>query len=143
MNNDTDTMNDAQILEFLTDFAAELARYSGNLDAWATSFEDMDRWLAQGMRNRGKALALATFTRDAADLERIAIAFHWACMGDAWATKEIAGRYLSACRRLALYTAIERHPRARKFASLVSALRSGKFTAKQLAFAKTLAAEAA
>ncbi len=136
-------MNDAtcpEVLIALTTIANEIAAYRGGLEGWAYSPDLVDRMAAEGLRIRCRDLAKVV-AHDLDLAERTAVALAWACMGDAYAVKELAGRFRSACARVRLVSAIGKHPRAGQFVTLVKAIDSGKFTRPQLDLARKLAAE--
>lgn len=129
------------VLAALTHIAREIASYGCNLGSFAYSRDEIDVWHAEALRDRCRALAkLVAMDVELADRTGMALSF--ACSADPYAAKELAGRFKSLCARIRLTTAIRRHPSAARFATLISAIESGKFTTNQLAFAKTLAAEA-
>lgn len=137
-------MNDATsttALESLTLIAREIAAYRGGLAGWAYSPDAADQWVASALRNR--CVDLAKLVAADVDLaERTAVALAWACMGDDYAVKELAGRFRSMCARMRLVAAIRRHPRAGQFGTLIAAIERGKFTKAQIEFARKLAGEA-
>lgn len=131
--------------EAIAAIATSIRRCNPSCGAFAHSFDYADRIVAEAIRNRARKLA-HELVDSGADDETVATthaALKAACKGDFWAEKEVAGRFLSAVERLRLCRAISHHPRARRFESLVNALARGRFTRKQLAFARRLAKEAA
>ena len=137
---DTMTMPEACALESLTTIARELSAYGGRLGSWAYSSERVDQWDAEAMRGRCKALALLV-AHDVELAERTRVALTWACQGDAYAVKELAGRFRNACARVRLAAAVRRHPRADRFGTLLSCIDSGRLSMAQLELAKKLEAE--
>lgn len=132
--------NEEKALEILTRADAYVRRYNGVLTELSQSTEWLDYGIPQNIRDMAKDLAKVTF-EDADLAERAFLALAWVCRNDDWATREVAGRFLSLCKRLVLVSTINRHPRAWKFESLTDALLRGRATAAQLKFARTLAAE--
>ena len=122
--------------------ATSIRRCSPNVGAFAQSIDAADRIVASAIRERAIELAESLVGAPAEAVDAAEAALAEACEGDRWATEEVAGRFRSAITRLELVAAVERHPRAWKFRSLVSAIRRGRFSRKQLAFAKRLAEEA-
>jgi hypothetical protein len=135
------TTTEAQAMEILTYIAGEVPRYGGNLWSFANSIDRLDQWAASGLRARMGTLCELVY-RDAELLERTHVALCFACMGDDYAEKEVAGRFLSLARRITMIDAIKRHPRANYFWNLIDALQRGKFSKEQLGLARKLAAEA-
>ena len=136
----TTTSIHAEALDTLTTIARELAGYRGRLGEWARSAEQMDQWAAAALRERCKGLALLV-AHDVELAERTNVALAWACQGDAYARKELAGRFGNACARVRLAAAVRRHPRAEHFRTLLSCINSGRLSMAQLELAKKLAAE--
>lgn len=125
------------------DIAYSLTAYPNGLSEFAFSPDLPDRWHAEAVRNAAKKIAANVAPLSDAEVAQVHAALEFVCAGDEYAAKEVAGRFLSAVRRLRVVTAIKKHPRAGKFATLVAAIERGKFTPSQWDFARTLAAEAA
>jgi hypothetical protein len=131
-----------QIDTSFAELAAEIARYGGNLQTFADSPDALDRAAPAALRRQ--AAALAELVAGQADdvAEAAAVALDAACSGDAYARRELAGRFRSAVRRLRVAAAIERHPRAAQFVGLRSAVLRGRCTSAQWQLACALAKEA-
>lgn len=134
------TATRTQALEALTTIAREIAAYGGKLGSWAYSPDRADQWSASALRDRCKALAKLV-AHDVELAERAHVALAWACMGDAYAVKELAGRFRSACARVRLAAAVRQHPRAGSFGTLLSCIDSGRLSMAQLELARKLEAE--
>lgn len=131
------------VLSSLLAIQNEIASVRPNLAAFAYSPDLLDRWVAEGVRARALGLAKLVCELSDEQVERVSVCLFWVCSGDVYATAEVAGRFMSAVRRLRLAAAIRRHPRAFNFGSLVSAIERGKYTKAQYALASKLAKEAA
>jgi hypothetical protein len=127
----------------LTTLAALVATYRGNLAAFANSVDALDRYAPAAVRDAAKDVARAVACESAEVVAAAAAGVATACAGDEWARAEVAGRFLSAVKRLQLVTTIKRHPRAGRFSTLVSAIESGRFSKAQYKLATELAAEVA
>ncbi|XXX79206.1 hypothetical protein WMF30_10570 [Sorangium sp. So ce134] len=128
--------------ELLTEIADDVPRYGGRLEVFASSIDWIDRAWPEALRRR--AAEIAQLVGPASDelVERTWLALACACTGDAYAEREIAGRFRSGVRRLRVIAAIERHPKRDRHGALVAALERGRFTAEQWARAQRLANEA-
>lgn len=142
MTNDELAATETAALEILTHIAREVPRYGGRLSDFAYSIDAIDKIAPEALRR--DAMDLAKLVASASDelVERTRVALFWACQGDDYARKEIAGRFRSGVERLQLIHWIERHPRAGRFGSLMSALAGKRFTKAQLDLGRKLAAEA-
>jgi hypothetical protein len=76
------------------------------------------------------------------DVATVTKALKEVCAADAYAVKELAGRFASGVKRVKVLRAIGRHPRAARFSTLCEAIEKGRFTASQWALAQKIAAEA-
>ena len=130
----------SSLTEALKFIAQEVPRFGGNLRSFAYSTDTPDRIVPVALRERAATVAKAVAGDSVATaaVHAILVAL---CAGDEWATGEVAGKFLSACRRIVLCRKIEKHPRAAKFSTLMEALWRGRFTQKQLELAQKLAAE--
>ena len=122
--------------------ATSIERCSPNCGAFAYSVDMADKIVASAIRRRAMELAISLVGAPTEELEAATAALADACEGDRWAAAEVSARFPRALLRAELVAAIRRHPRARKFSSLAEAISRGRYTGKQLAFAKRLAAEA-
>lgn len=130
----------ATILDCLQRIASEVPRYRGDLATFAGSSESLDRMGPESLR-----ADCATIARLVVDEPAEVIAWHhaalaWACQGDTWALAEVAGRFMSAVRRIRLAAKVRAHSGFRYY-DLAEAIIRARYTAKQWAFAKKLAAE--
>lgn len=128
----------------VADIGRELAQYGGKLGDFAYSIDKIDHMAPQALRAQCSILAwnLVIGKLSDEDVATVKAALKEACAGDAYAVKELAGRFMSCIKRIRVVRAIGRHPRADRFTTLCEALERGKFTAAQWAFAQKLAAEA-
>ena len=129
----------ATILDCLQRIASEVPRYRGDLATFAGSSESLDRMGPESLR-----ADCATIARLVVDEPDDVIAWHhaalaWACQGDAWALAEVAGRFMSAVRRIRLAAKVRAHSGFRYYA-LAEAIIRARHTARQWAFATKLAA---
>lgn len=140
MNNTTSkTLNDA--LVDVADIAYELTRYSGKLGEFAYSPERLDQWHAEDVRGRATKIAKVVAAMSDHDVEAVHMALTFVCAVDEYAAKEIAGRFMSAVKRLRVLRAIGSHPRALRFSDLCEAIEKGRYTKAQWDLAQKLAAE--
>ncbi|WP_438029072.1 hypothetical protein [Sorangium sp. So ce233] len=128
--------------EVLTEIAAEVPRYGGRLEAFACSVDWIDRAWPEALRRRAAELAQLVAPAPDELVERACLALAFACAGDSYAEREIAGRFRSGVRRLRVLDALERHPKRSRHGALVRALERGRFTAEQWKLAQRLANEA-
>lgn len=136
-------LNETEIeatLESLNYLADQVPTYGGRLEDFAASMDSLDTLGPRCMRDRVVDIAklVAHETDDVVAWHHVAIS--WACQGDAWAVREVAGRFMSAVRRLRLAWKVRAHSGC-KFWDLAEAIVRARYTAKQWAFAKKLAAE--
>lgn len=126
------------------DVAAELERYRGKLGSWAYSMERFDQIDAERFRVACTILAhqcvSSGFSQN--EIAQVHAALAFVCSGDEYATKEVAGRFLSGVRRVKVLRAIGRHPRRARFETLTIALEKGRYTRAQWDLAVKLAMEA-
>jgi len=134
----------ADALVDVADIAARLARYDGRLGDWAGSIDAVDHWVVDGFRTAVKLLA-ARVARFLAPSEATVVgwALDHVCAGDAYATRELAGRFASAVARNRMVRAIEARLDAPRWGKLCEALRRGSASSKQMDLARDLVAEAA
>lgn len=137
------TMTTQSTTDQIANIAAAIARCSPNVGTFAQSLDEIDRMVAGAIRRRAVELAESLVGASSEDIDAAHAALVVACSGDMWATAQIAKRFRSALLRFELVRAISRHPRAVRFSSLTEAISRGRYTRKQLAFAKRLAAEVA
>lgn len=125
------------------DIAYELTRFPQGLAGFAYSMEQLDQWQAQAFRTASAILAHNVVVGGLSDNEiaQVHAALAYVCSGDEYAAKEIAGRFLSAVRRIKVLRAIGRHPRGGKFYTLTEAIEKGRFTKAQWQLAVKLASE--
>ena len=71
------------------------------------------------------------------------LALAFACSGDMYAERELAGRFRAGVRRARVLAALERHPRRHRHEALVRALERGRFSREQWTRAQKLAGEVA
>ena len=133
---------EASAWELLTEIAAEVPRYGGRLEAFASSIDWIDRAWPEALRRRAAEFAQLVALGSDELVERTWLALAFACAGDAYAEREIAGRFRSGVRRLRVLEALERHPKRDRHGALVRALERGRFTREQWARAQRLASEA-
>lgn len=123
--------------------AQKLVSFGGNLAAFAYSPDAVDQAHASAIRRQAAELAKSMVGQSEETVEEVAKALDAVCAGDRYATLEIAGRFRSGVRRARLLAEVARHPRAARFASLVDAISSGKYSKAQWQLAIKLAAEVA
>jgi hypothetical protein len=75
------------------------------------------------------------------EVAQVHAALEFVCSKDDYAAKEVAGRFLSAVRRVRAIRAIMAHPRGHRFYELRCAIEKGRFTKAQWALAVKLAGE--
>lgn len=137
------TMTKADALALVATMASEVAAYGGKLESWAYSMEALDRWPAQALRDTMGKIAKGLVGASEVDVAEVHVEMTIACAGDAWAAREVAGRFMSAHRRCLLVGQIRRHPRAHQFQTLVEALNRGRYSKSQFELARKLAGEVA
>jgi hypothetical protein len=141
-----ENMNTDQIVADLAHVAYLVSSYGGRMseftpDALGLMWDPLDSTAHQEARARMGNIALVVATDSGAE----AVAgwmLAWACRGDAWALKEVAGRFHSACARVRLAVKIGRRRDAGRWESLVRAVMRGKASPKQMDLARKLAGEA-
>ena len=128
----------------VADIAYELLRFPRGLAQFAYSMDEPDRWHAEAFRNACAVLAHQCVTSGFSDNEiaQVHAALAFVCSTDEYASKEVAGRFLSAVRRVRVLRAVNRHPRSGRFETLKIALEKGRYTKAQWALALKLANEA-
>lgn len=128
----------------VADMAYELQRYPTGLAGFAYSMETLDQWEAERFRNAAMILAHQCVTSEFSENEiaQVHAALAFVCSKDEYAAKEVAGRFLSAVRRVRVLRAIQRHPRSGRFETLKIALEKGRYTKAQWVLAVKLAGEA-
>lgn len=130
-----------EITNHIETIATLIAKHGGNLSAFAYSIDMVDRIGPMAIRERAAELARLCIDLGDDDVRAVKMRLVEACGDDEWALSEVAKRFTSAVVRLRLVRDINRHPRADRFVSLVRALKRGRYSRKQLAFAKRLANE--
>jgi len=133
---------ETEALDILTTIQGDVRSLVGGMQAFAYSFDEPDRWMAEAVRRKATSLAKLV-AHDPALVARCRIALYWACSGDDYGTREVAGRFAGACERIRIVAAIGRHPRAEKFGGLVRALSGKTYTKAQIELGRKLAAEVA
>lgn len=136
-------MDNASAQTVVAEIGKDIAGYGGRMDAFAFSPDAIDKFGPEATRRRATELAKAIATWSDAEVEVVAASLDAACTADPYATKEIAGRFRSAVKRVRLVAKVERHPRAAHFRSLVDAVSRGRFTQPQWDLAVKLASEVA
>lgn len=133
-----------EALTDVADIAHELTRFPRGLSEFAYSMDEIDKWEAQAFRTAMGILAHQCIRGELSDNEiaQVHAALAFVCSGDEYASKEVAGRFMSFVRRTKVLAAIARHPRAGKFYTLTEAIGRGRFTKAQWTLAVKLASEA-
>lgn len=130
--------------DLLAEISYDVRRMGGNGAGFAYSMDAIDHTIPHVIRRDAMTLARAVAVAGDEELTvRAHVALCWACQGDDWAEKEVAGRFLSAVRRVLVLRAIAKHPRADRFYTLRSAIERGRFSKAQWQLACRLAKEAA
>ena len=134
----------ADALTDVADLAAEIARYGGRLEDWVASIDAIDRWVPEGFRTSVKLLA-ARVARFLTPSEAVVVgwALDHVCAGDAYATRELAGRFASAVARNRMVHVIRARRDAARWVTLCEAVARGNATIKQMNLARDLVSEAA
>jgi hypothetical protein len=128
----------------VAEIGRELATYGGKLGEFAYSIDKIDHMAPQQLRAQCSILAWNVVIGKLSDedVATVTKALKEACAADAYAVKELAGRFASGVKRVKVLRAIGRHPRAARFTTLCEAIEKGRFTASQWALAQKIAAEA-
>lgn len=121
---------ETKAIEILTRIALDVPTYRGKMAEFAYSTESLDRFGVETLRLWTTDLAKLVAHEGDELVERTNVALRMACAGDEFAEKEIAGRFMSAVKRLRNIKILAAHPRAGRFYDLIDRYRAGKALTK-------------